>query len=159
MSSLVISGARGIFKLNGTKIAFASNIDVNEEVSHEPVDVLDNIMTQENVPVGYRVSFTCGVFRTIPGAPLVVEPTPLAEPRQGAHGSPKALGLFPKVKDILTMGVLSCTLTDRITQKTIMNLHEARAATLNWSMTARGIVAQNITFVAIQITDETESAL
>lgn len=154
MSTNVLSGARAIFKIGSNKVAFASNVDVSEEVMYEPVDVMDNIEVQEHVPVGYRVTFTCGIFRTVRGTPNATEPKQSDDVRQGMHGSLRQMGIFPQIKDILTSGVLNCTITDRLTNKTIMTLQEAKSASTNYSITARGIVAQNLSFVGIRIADE-----
>lgn len=158
MSTNVFSGARAIFKIDNKKIAFGFQLEPSEEVMYEAVDVLDNIETQEHVPVGYRVGFTCGIFRTIRGVTGATEPKPIAEPRQGVHGSIKEMGIFPSTQNILTSGVLTCTLTDRLTGKTLMSLQEAKCSNNNYSVTARGITGQNLSFVAIRIKDESEQA-
>lgn len=155
MSTNTFAGARAIFRVNGDKIAFASNVDGSEEIQYEPVDVLDNLEVQEHVPVGYRVTFTCGLFRTIRGN---VGARP---PKEGVHGSVKEMGLFPKagqdLLNVLTNGTLTCTIEDRLTKKTIMQLEECKMQSHNFSVTARGIVSTNCSWVAIRMKDESET--
>jgi hypothetical protein len=162
VSTNVISGARSVFYIGDNKVAFASNVDVSEEITYEPVDVLDNIEVQEFVPTGYRVSFTCGIFRTIKKALKFkgpgIEPSPVgagAAEREGAHGSLRVMEIYPKsTSEILTSGILTCKIIDRLTDTVIMTLEEAKASSMNYSVTARGIVAQNLTFVAVRVRDE-----
>lgn len=153
MSTNVFSGARAIFRIDGTKMAFASGCDGSEEIMYEPVDVLDNLEVQEYVPVGYRVTFTCQIFRTIRGNPYA------SPPQDGNYGSLKEQGLFPKAGSdlfsVLTKGTMTCTIHDRITKKPIMQLEGVKCASYNWNVTARGIVGQNLTFNAIRMKDET----
>lgn len=156
MSTNTFSGARAIFRVNGEKIAFAANVDGSEEIQYDPVDVLDNLEVQEHVPVGYRVTFTCGVFRTIRNT------LGARGPREGVHGSVKEMGLFPKagsdLLSVLTSGVLTCTIEDRLTKKIIMQLEECKMQSHNFSVTARGIVSTNCSWVAIRMKDESETA-
>lgn len=154
MTTNTFTGARAIFRIEGQKIAFASGVDGTEEVMYEPVEVLDNLEVQEHVPVGYRVSFTCALFRTITGTPNA------KQPKVGIFGSVKQMGLFPKAAadliNILTSGVLTCTIEDRMTKKTVMQVEECKAASHNFSITARGVVGQNMSWVAIRMKDESE---
>ena len=162
MATNVLTGARAIFKVGANKVAFASNVDVGEEIQYEPVEVLDNIEVQEYAPVGYRVSFTCGIFRTIKGSAAINSLPGTAVPDIGAGDTPGAgqfgsliqMGIWPQEQNILTSGVLTCTITDRITGTTLMTLQEAKASNNNYSVTARGIVGQQLSFVAIRIKSE-----
>jgi hypothetical protein len=150
------SGARAIFRVNTDKVAFASGCSGGEEIQYEPVDVLDNIETQEHVPTGYRVNLSAEVFRTIKGV------TGAQAPKDGTYGSLKEMGIFPKAGadplNVLKSGEMSASITDRLTQKTIMQVERVKAASHNFSVTARGIVGQNVTFVAIRMKDESELA-
>lgn len=150
------SGARAIFRINGDKIAFASGVNGGEEIAYEPVDVLDNLEVQEFVPTGYRVNFSCEIFRTVKNTPNALPP------REGVQGSVKEMSIFPQagldVLKVLSAGLLTCTITDRLTQKTVAQVEECKATSYNWSITARGIVGQNVSFVAVRIKDESEVA-
>ena len=157
MSTNVFSGARAIFRIGGQKVAYASGCDGSEEVMHEPADVMDNLEVQEYVPVGYRVTFNCAIFRTVPGTPGARVPSNTSDPGQGMYGSPKAMGVFPGInrpEDILLKAPLHCTIEDRLTHKVIMDLMEVKCANNNWSVTARGLVGTNLAFNAIRMHDE-----
>jgi len=165
MATNVFSGARAIFRVNDVKVAFASGVDGSEEVLYEAVDVLDQIEVAEYVPVGYRVTFNCAVFRTVKGAQAsgpISSVGPRA-PEEGELGSLKnpSVGLFPRStgtpSEILTNGTMSANITDRLTQVTIYRLEEVKAQTLNFSITARGIVGQNVSFNAIRMRSEDEA--
>jgi hypothetical protein len=162
MATNVFSGARAIFRVNSKQVAFASGCDGTEEIMYEAVDVLDNIEVAEYVPVGYRVTFNCAVFRTVAGASSsgpISSNGPRA-PKEGELGSLKkpSIGLFPRStgspSEILTNGSMSASITDHLTNTTVYNIQEVKAQTLNFSITARGIVGQNVTFNAIRMTSE-----
>ena len=153
-NNLIFSGARAIFRVNGQKIAFASGVDVTEEVNYEDADVLDNLETEEHVPTAYKVSFTTQIFRTIKGS------TGSTNPRDGNFGSMKEMGIFPKAAsdqlNVLTRGVLTCTIFDKLAKKIICTLEECKCASNNFSVTARGIVGQNLSWKAKRARDESE---
>jgi len=161
MATNTFSGARAVFKVRDKQVAYASGVDGSEEIMYEPVDVLDNIEVAEYVPVGYRVTLNCAVFRTIDGVtakgPNNKEPPPAAPPESAGFGALKkpAIGIMPRStgapSEILTNGAMGATVGDRITGQTLYNFDEVKAATLNFSITARGIVGQNVTFNAIRV--------
>ena len=165
MSTNTFSGARAIFRIGGQKVAFAANVEGSEEIQYEPVDVLDNLEVQEHVPVGYRVTFSCGLFRTVRGTPAgpgIGDTAGLPrQPTNGVHGSVKEMGFFPKtgqnITTVLTSGVLTCTIEDRLSKKIIMQLEECKMSSHNFSVTARGIVSTNCQWVAIRMKDESET--
>lgn len=150
------SGARSIFRIDGAKIAFASGVNGGEEIQMEPVDVLDNLETQEHVPTGYRTQLSCSVFRTVKGAQGA---TP---PREGTYGSLKEMGVFPQAGanplNILTTGLMVATVHDRLTNKPVSQWEEVKSTGHNFSVTSRGIVGENCNFVAIRLKDESEVA-
>jgi hypothetical protein len=148
----VFSGARARFFFNGTQVAYASGCDGSEEITYEPVDVLDNIAVQEHVPTGYRVSFNCNIFRTVAsGASTDVAP-----------GSLKEQGIFPKFgtrgETILQMTGVVVFIQDRNTNKVLYVIEGVKPASHNFSINARGVVAQNVSFVATHMKDEADIA-
>lgn len=159
MSTNVFSGARASFSINDKKVAFASGCEGTEEITYEPADVLDNIEVAEYVPVGYRVNFSASIFRTIDKVPAVVGVGVAPAPHEGALGSLKSphVGLFPKSTQILTSGVMSATVSDSLTNTTIVKMDEVKATSLNFSISARGLVGQNVSFNAISMRDESEA--
>lgn len=142
----VFSGARAIFVFNGTPIAFASGVDGSEEIMYQPVEVLDNLEVVEHVPVGYRTTLSCAMFRTISKGPST-DDTP---------GSIKQQNIFPLESNILTTEGVDVFIVDRISNKTIATFHNVKTASYRFSITARGIVAQNVQFVTTRLTDEAE---
>lgn len=146
----VFSGARARFYFNGTQVAFASGCDGSEEIQYEPVEVLDNLPVKEHVPVGYRVTFSANIFRTVAsGASQDLAPGSLKEqnifPRFGARG-----------ERILQLTGVVVFIQDRNTGKTLYVIEDIKPASQNFSITARGVVGQNVTFVCTKMLDEAE---
>jgi hypothetical protein len=142
----VFSGARAIFMFNGSPVAFASGVDGSEEIQYQAVEVLDNLEVVEYVPVGYRVTLTCAMFRTISKGASTTE-TP---------GSIKQQNIFPTAQSILTTEGVDVLIIDRISNKAIATFQNVKTSSYRFSITARGIVAQNVTFMSTRMTDEAE---
>lgn len=164
MSSNVFSGARCTFRIDGKIVAYASGVDGSEEIMYEPVDVLDNIEVAEYVPVGYRVTMNCAIFRTIAGWRALRGGGP-NRPADGQLGSIKDpnVGIVPRAgmspSEILTSGYMSATIMDHLTKKVIYKFEEVKAQSHNFSVTARGIVATNCAFNCIRLKDESSPGL
>ncbi len=139
MAKNVIVGARAIFRINGVKVGFASDVTVREDNQIEDIDVLDNIEVQEHAIVGYRVSMTARIFR-LPNKSL------------------KQLGIFPITSELLTTADLTATITDRITGATLMLLEGVIAESKNLNFGARAVSGEDVTFRAIRAKDEAEVA-
>lgn len=141
----VFTGARARLLINGVKVGYARNCSGGETISYERIKVLDNIQTQEHVPVDYDVRFSAGMVRII-GETI------------------KSLGYFPSLgsnpadhlKNVLTNGVLTVTIEDASTGAIYMTLEQARVTSSNWSIDAVGVVGQDMEFVAIRSRDESE---
>jgi hypothetical protein len=149
----VFSGARARFSINGTIVGYATNVAGSEEIIYEPIIVLDNIQVVEFVPVGYNVAFTAGRVRLIGDA-------------AGEHGSLRnTLQAFPKIGrnsqehllNILNLPDLTCQIEDPYANKIFMLLHDVRVASHNWAVAPRGVVGEDIAFVATRMMDETEA--
>ena len=141
----LITGARARLSVEGVKIGYATGVTVSEAIQYEEAIVLDNIEVEEHVPVGYNVSFTTSLLR-------VVDKTL------------KSLGIFPSVggstsehlENILVSGVLEATIEDVPTKKIFAMLEQCRIAGHDWSLNPRGILSENVTWVAIRVRDESE---
>lgn len=142
----VLTGARARFSIDGVKVGYARNVTIGESVNFENLECLDNIEVEEIVPIGYVVdTFTASMFR------LVGE-------------SVKKLGYFPKnganaeehLSNILTAGVMVATVEDTKTGTLVATAERVRMASRNWSIDARGVVAEDVTFACIRIKDESE---
>lgn len=141
----LFTGARARFSINGVKVGYARNVAVTEEIQYDPAEVLDNIEVEEYVPVAYRVRFTASTFRII-GETM------------------KERGWFPPVggnveehlENILVTGDLVATIEDTKTGKIFATLEQVKVASHNWTVDARGIVGEDMEFVAIRVKDESE---
>ena len=139
----VFSGARARFKINGIQVAYAGGVSAEEMVDYQPVDVLGLLEVREWVPVAYRCSLSAQVFRVV-GSPLK---------KFGEAG----VSIFPKQDDILTSGDLTASLEDTLnTGSVVASFEQVKAAGHTWDTGARGIVSENISFVAIRTKDEAE---
>jgi len=136
-ASNTFSGARAIFQINSDAVAFAGGVSGSEEIDYEPVDVINLLEVREHVPVAYRVTLSAQVFRVV-GSSL------------------KKLGIMPNQSEIITVDDLEASIQDVVTQKTIALFQGVRTAGHSFDITARGIVSENVNFVAIRVKDETE---
>jgi hypothetical protein len=141
----VFTGCRARFLLNGKKVGYATNCSGSEEITYDELVVLDNIETEEFVPIGYRVTFTAS-FARIVGETI------------------KSLGYFPKagtspeehLTNILTQGDLVAVLQDSKTGRTVLTVEQVKVGSQNFTVNARGMVATDQTFLAIRMKDESE---
>jgi len=141
----VFTGARAMLMLKGTKVGYATNCSGSEELTWEPIEVLDNIQVEEHVPTGYRVTFSASLVRIV-------------------GETVKTLGYWPSqgtspeehLKNILLQGELVAVIVDSKTKRTIMTLEQVKLASHNFAINARGVVGQDLTFVAIRMKDESE---
>lgn len=131
------TGARTVFRVNGEKVAFATTISYNENIEHEPVDVLDQIETSEHVPIAYRVDFSVELFRV-------------------ADSSIKQLGLMPVLDDILTAGVLTAEFIDRPTGKTLGVVFGVKLTSRSGNVPTRAAARETLNFVGTIMRDESE---
>ena len=138
-SPQVFSGARARFIFNSITVGYAAGVSGEETIDYEPVEVLDLLEVREHVPVAYRVSLSAQVFRVI-------------------GDSLKAQGIFPKPAEIIQSTGLSAAIHDNgVTGNTMALFTGVRTAGHTWDVTARGIVSENVNFVAIKVADESEA--
>lgn len=137
MASATFSGARAIFLINSTPVAFAGGVSGEETVEYEPVDVLGLLEVKEHVPVAYRASLNAQIFRVV-GQSL------------------KQQQILPSVENIIQSEDLTAAIQDTVTNETVSLFTGVRCSGHTWDVTARGIVQENVTFVAIKVQDESE---
>jgi hypothetical protein len=133
--STVFTGARAIFRLGGTKIAYASNVSYNENIQYEPINVLDKLEVEEHAEVGYTVDFQCQTFR-IP------------------DGSVKQVGIMSRLEDILTQGELTAEIEDKNTGLILLNMTGVKLQARQSSVDARGVMTETWSFVGRKALDE-----
>ena len=76
----------------------------------------------------------------------------------------KSLGYFPNVgtnteehlENILISGDLTAHIEDTKTGKVFATLEQVKVASHNWTIDARGVVGEDLTFVAVRVKDESE---
>ena len=137
MASQTFSGARAVFLINAVPVAFAGGVSGEEMIDYEPVDVLTLLEVREHVPVAYRTSLNAQIFRVV-GESL------------------KKLGILPRQEEIITSGDLEAAIQDIVTLNTVQLFQGVRCAGHSFDITARGIVQENVSFVAIRTMDEFE---
>jgi len=133
--SVVQTGARTTFRLNGTKVAYASNASWEENIKLDPVDVLDELATKEHAETGYSVSMQCETFRV-------------------ENQSVKQLGIMPKFSQILQQGVLTCEIVDRISGAVLLLMTGVKMQGRSTRVDARGIMTESWNFVGVKAEDE-----
>lgn len=145
----ILTGARCRFAIDGRKVGYATGVDVAETIAMEPANVLDNIEVEEFVPLGYNVTFSASWFRIIDS---------------DGEGSVKGRGWFAErgadaaehLRNILLSGDMVATIEDTKTGQIWAQVHELRMTSHNFRVDARGIVGENVEFVATYVKDETE---
>jgi len=153
----VVSGARALFSVRPNNsspidVAYASGVNGSEEIQYEPVEVLNELEVKEWVPVAYRVTLSASVFRTF-------QDTAQSGSRKGL-GSLRVQGMFPKnTSSILSFQEMSAAITDNKINpsKTLLLFEGVQLASYNFSITARGLVGQDVTFVCKRAKDEGSS--
>ena len=137
---LVLSGARARLLIDGVKVMYATNVSYSEEITHDPIEVLDQLEVAEFVPTAYRVTFSAQMVRVV---------TNTIKNRDGVV-------IFPRLEDILTKGDLTATIEDSQTGNVVANVERVRATRYSNNIGARGIVLTDVEFVAIRIRNESE---
>ena len=141
----VLTGARARLSLNGVKVGYATGVSVRESITYEPIKVLDNIQVSEHVPVDYDVSMTADVVRIV-GLTLKSQSW---FPSQGS--TPEQ-----HLTNILASGELKATIEDNETQQIVMNVEGVRISERNVNISARGVVGENVSMVALRARDESD---
>lgn len=146
--SRVFAGVRAIFAYNGTPVAFASGISGSEEYGYEGIEVLNQIKVVEHVPLSYRATLSCSVFRTLSRRP---------DPKSaGAPGSLKEQAIFPRLNQILRLEGVDVAVYDEISKKAVYFFEKVKAASRNFNIGARAVVLENVNFVTTACFDEAD---
>lgn len=129
------SGAKLVFRVNGAKVAFANALNYTVTHGLTPVDVLDQLEPAEYAETSYTVNFSASLFRV-------------------AGKSAIAVGLRPKLQDILTQPELTAELIDSKTNTTIMLMERVKCSQEDFNVAARDLGQVTLSFVAIKQSDE-----
>ena len=137
---LVLSGARARLLIEGVKVMYATNVSYSEEQQHDPIEILDDYSVAEHVPIAYRVTFSAQMVR------VITNPIKLRD----------GVVIMPRVEDILTAPELTASVEDRATGRVIANIERVKCVRYTQNIGARGIVLNDVEFVAIRVRDESE---
>lgn len=133
--SNVMTGPKAVFRINGTQVGHASSVSFNEAIQLEEVNTLDNLAVTEHAEVGYRVDFTCQNFRV-------------------ANASVKQLGIMPKFNQILTQGVMTAELIDKVSGAVLLLMEGVKLESRQSQVDARGLMTETWAFKGIKSSDE-----
>ena len=142
----VTSGARLVFFFNSQPVGYAAGVNWSEEIMYEPIETLDHLEVREHVPVGYRVTLSADIFRTVAQGPSTKD----------SPGSLKEQGIMPKFDDILTTEGVPAVLFDKVPNKAIAQFQNVKTSSQGGNAQARGVVRQNVSFVTTRMLDESE---
>ena len=149
----IITGARARLFIDASPVGFATDVTCSEEVSYEPIRVLDSLHTVEFVPVGYDISFSASRVRLF------------GDSIRGGNGTAASgLDIFAKhgsrasdhLQNILNKSSMSAAIEDTYTGAAFVVVEGVQVTRHNWTVTARGVVGEDIDFVGIRMLDETE---
>lgn len=133
--SNVSTGPRVVFKINGTKVAYASNFQYSINHQLQPIEVLDKLEVAEHAEVGYDVSFSCDTFIV-------------------AGKGPIALGIQPDLASILTQAELTAEAHDQIADKVIVRIVGVKLNGRSGNIGSRAVGTESLSFVGIIATEE-----
>jgi hypothetical protein len=137
--------------IDGNVVGFATDVSCSEEVQYEPIRILDNLHTVEFVPVGYDISFSASRVRLINGS--IRGGTPevgAALPIFALHGANSAAHL----RNILEKANMSATIEDTFSSVAFVQVEGVQVTRHNWTVSARGVVGEDIEFVGTRMLDE-----
>jgi hypothetical protein len=139
----VLTGGRVRFFLNGKPMGYAMGVNVTETLQQEPINVLDNIRPVEFATVGYSVQLRCQIYR-LPNRDLV------------------AAGLWPQQgrtpdemkRLFLDFEPMTADLYDSYSNAWVGKVFGVVPTTRTLNFQNRGIVMNDVTFVAVGFSDE-----
>ncbi len=133
--SQTFTGARAVFKIQGTQIAYASNCSYTINHQVQAIETLEKLNPIEHAEVGYDVSFSCNSFRV-------------------ANNSAVNLGIQPVLESILTQPELTVELIDKISTATMLRIVGVKMTSRSGSVDARGVATESWSFVGLKASDE-----
>jgi hypothetical protein len=142
----VFTGPRCRFTIEGVVVALGRNASANEEYQYEPIDVLDNIESLGHEPVGYR----CGLRAS---QILLVDQT------LESLGYVALKGQSPQdhLRNVLALPSLVAQIEDNQLSIVIARIFGVRLASKDFAVDARGMVMQELSFVATRVVGASEN--
>lgn len=137
MAEPVFSGARAKLIVDGAEIGFATGVSASEQITHQRVDVLGNIDSQELVPVSRVVSIQADFVR--------ITNTSLSD-----------LGIMPRgaTADVVNFPEITLEVYDQISDVPVWRVEGARCESRSWQVQSGSIVTVNASFQARRLYDE-----
>lgn len=137
--SQVITGARAVFKVNGNKVAYASNCSYNWNYNHQPVEAISDPGVLEHTPLGSTVDFTCNMFRVL-------------------SKGPAAMKFHTSLEQFLAQDTLTVDIYDvksaGAESTAVLHIGDVKMTSRAGTVDARGVWTETISFVGIAINDE-----
>lgn len=119
--SKVLSGSKAALLINGVKVAFVGSVNITEENTLTPIDVLDQLEVAELAETSHVVSFTCNLFKI-------------------DTNSVSALGLrADSIRDILTQPELNMQLFNNVDDRVEYEISGVKWEGGSGSVDARGV--------------------
>ena len=117
----VFTGSKASIKINGVKVAFAADVNVNQDDQLTDIDVLDQLEVAELAETGHKISLTMNLFKV-------------------DENAAKQFGLDPDdLKSILSREELTIEVYDQINDKVQYVVTGVKFAGGSGSVNARGV--------------------
>lgn len=137
--SKVMTGARAIVSVDGNIVGLFEGCTYGANISTEQIHILGRYSTAEITPTSYEaITVSCQGFRVI-GA--------------GVHTLPK----FPKLQDLINLGSVQISITDRQTGETIMQVDSCIPTSYNTGVNARGTSRISVNYIGLRVSDESDA--
>ena len=131
-----MTGSRAIVSVDNQIVGLFDSIDYGENVGMEAIHILGRFSASELAETSYEaITVNCSGFRII---------------ENGVHVLPK----FPKLQDILNLGEITLTVSDRQTGEVIATIVGCKPANNRQSHAARSTSKINVTYMGLILSDE-----
>ena len=134
MATATSTGARVVFKMNGTEVLFANAMNYTVAHAHQPADILGQPEPAEYAETGYTVNFTATKFRV------------------NTRGA-VAQGLRPRLEDLMRQPELSASMVDKVSNKTLFTISRVKCTQEDFNVDARNLSQTVLSFVGIKMSE------
>ena len=139
MATATSTGARLIFKVNGSEVLFANALNYTVAHAHQPVDILGQPEPAEYAETGYTVNFTATLFRVN---------------QRGATSQ----GLRPRLEDLMRQPELTATMVDKVDNATLFQFNRVKCTQEDFTVDARNLSQLVLSFVGIKLSENDSTA-
>lgn len=145
MSINVFTGPRARFTLNGTVIALARSVQVQDELVYDPIKVMDNLEVLEHEPIDYNCSMSAAevliVGKTLEGL---------------GFAAPKGQTAADHLRNVLSLPDITAQIEDNQDDTIIARVFGVKIASKSFAVDARTSVARDVQFVARRVQEASE---